>query len=145
MSYTNEDLDAFQLLRAKEQLNGTAYFELHPGEPPEPFACWLDGSLFIKDAGFDFFVECFYAAHEAFDYFAFERFDASQIDALIRHLSVFTAELTVGCGREVVFTKYNSLFSRRIWDSVETEALRSAVAEAGGGLCTFLRTIQSER
>jgi len=57
MGYATHDLDVFRLLRSKEQLEGTAYFELHPGELPEPFACWLEGSLFLKDAGFDFFVK----------------------------------------------------------------------------------------
>ena len=142
MGYAKQDLDVFRLLRDKEQLDGTAYFELHHGELPEPFACWLDGSLFVRDAGFDFFVECFHRANPKWDYFSFEPFDTAQVDVLSADMGTFAAGLTAGCGRDAVFARYNSLFKRDIWTDVDTDMLRGAVLEAASGLQAWLREVQ---
>lgn len=132
-------MDVFAALHDKDRLEGTSYFELHPGELPEPFACWLPGSLFMKDAGFDFFVACFERANPRFDYFAFIKFDPTQVQVLLDQFSGFVAELTTGCSRDVVFSRYNSLFRAEIWDEVGTEELRSAVLLAAEGMATFVR------
>jgi hypothetical protein len=142
MGYANHDLDVFRLLRSKEQLNGTAYFELHPGELPEPFACWLDGSLFVRDAGFDFFVECFHGANPKWDYFSFESFDLAQVEALSADIGSFAAGLTPGCGREAVFARYNSLFKKDIWNDVDTDLLRGAALATASDLRAWLREVQ---
>jgi hypothetical protein len=139
MPYTVDDLSFFEPLRDTSPLEGTAHFELGAGSPPEPFACWLDNSLFVRDAAFDFFGEVFQAANEAFDYFAFERFYAGQVAALIQHLSAFIDGLTPECPREVVFGQYNSLFDQGVWRGVESEPLRRAVVSAGQGVVSFVR------
>jgi hypothetical protein len=139
MGYTPQDLDVFLALRDQEQLKGTAYFELHPGDLPEPFACWLPGSLFMKDAGFDFFVACFERANPSFNYFAFEKFEASQIAALLDHLLGFVVELTLERSRDVVFSRYNSVFTADIWDGVGTQELRAAVLVGAQELAAFIR------
>jgi hypothetical protein len=144
MGYRPEDIDLFALIRDKTRLEGTAYFELHAGELPEPEACWLEGSLFIRDAAFDFFVECFHRSNPGFDYFAFERFEPPQIELLIEELSLLLSELAPRCSRDVVFSRYNSLFDRKIWDGVDTEALRSAVVSASEGILTFTRQARSD-
>src|SRR5947199_1057009 len=82
MSYSSDDLSVFNLLRDARELEGTAYFELHPHDLPEQHGCWLEGSLFVQDAGFDFFTGCCHRVHPEFDYFAFVRFDRAQIQAL---------------------------------------------------------------
>jgi hypothetical protein len=138
MGYVRADLTVFRLLRSKNELEGTAYFELHPGEPPEPFACWLDGSAFMQDAGFDFFVGCFERANARFDYFAFEPFDEAAILCLEADLVRLTSTLKPGCAREEVFSRYSSLFSQSIWDEVPTEELRAAVATASSEIHTFV-------
>jgi hypothetical protein len=140
--YAKSDLEVLRVLREKDQLRGTAYFELHPDELPKPFACWLDGSIFIRDAGFDFFVECFRAASDAFDYFGFARFDSIQIESLIRNLSAFSASIEASCSRDVVFGRYNSNFTRDSWDAVETEDLRVPVKETATQLLAFVRAAQ---
>ena len=142
MGYAKQDLDVFRLLRDKEQLDGTSYFELHAGELPEPFACWLEGSLFVRDAGFDFFVECFHVANPKWDYFAFEPFDAVQVDALLADIGTFAASLTDGCSHDAVFARYSSLFKSDIWTDVETDMLRGAVAEAASGLQAWLQEVR---
>ncbi len=138
MGYGPDDLGMFVNLRDKVLLEGTAYFELHPGELPEPFACWLDGSLFVKDAAFDFSVTCFERANPKFDYFAFECFERVQIDVLLRELSTFTSDLVPGCSRDVVFSRYSSLFKPSIWDGVATEKLRAAVLRATDEMTSFI-------
>ena len=146
MGYRSKDIDLFAVIRDKTRLEGTAYFELHAGELPEPTACWLEGSLFIRDAAFDFFVECFHRSNPAFDYFGFERFDPQQIELLLEELFSLVSELTPGSSREVVFSRYNSLlFDRQIWDAVDTEALRSAVVSAIEGISIFIHQARSEK
>ncbi len=140
--YTNQDLEVLGLLHDKEHLDGTAYFELHPGELPEPYACWLDGSLFMRDAGFDFFVECFQAANPKWDYFESEPFDAAQLGLLIENIGTFAATLSNGCDRDAVFARYGSPFGKEMWAEVETDLLRRAVLEAASGLKTWIRNVQ---
>ena len=142
MGYVTEDLGVFRLLRSKNELDGTAYFELYPGEPPEPFACWLDGSAFMKDAGFDFFVGCFERANARFDYFAFEPFDQDAILRLEADLSRLSSRLNPGCSREEVFSCYSSLFSQSIWDEVTTEELRTAVSNAASEIHKFVTGVR---
>lgn len=140
--YTSEDLDAFRLLHDKEHLDGTAYFELHPGELPEPYACWLDGSLFVRDAGFDFFVGCFHAANSKWDYFESEPFDTAQSRVLAQEIGAFAATLTTGSGRDAIFARYGSPFGRDMWAEVDTDMLRGAVQEAASGLEDWIRNVQ---
>ena len=135
----------FAILRDRKALDGTAYFELHPDEIPEPFACWLEGSIFIRDAGFDFLVGCFSRANPKFDYFEFERFDSAQLGALSLELNAFLQTLVPGCQREVVFANYESLFSRDIWKEVDTEVLRGAVSRATSDIRDFAQHTQVER
>jgi hypothetical protein len=144
MGYTSEDLDVFILQWDKNRLEGTAYFELHHGELPEPLACWLPGSAFVRDAAFDFLVTCFERANPEFDYFAFERFDTEQVKRLVRELVDFAGDLTPGCSRDIVFSRYNSLFRREIWDGVETEPLRTAVAKCAKEVAEFVQNSPSE-
>lgn len=144
MGYGVQDLDVFVLQRDKDRLDGTAYFELHPGELPEPMACWLPGSLFVKDAAFDFFVGCFERANSRFDYFAFERFEREQVDLLRQELSNLIPDLTPGCSREALFSRYNSLFGTRIWDGLDTEDLRQAVVRTAEGISSFIEGARAE-
>jgi hypothetical protein len=71
MPYTTEDLSVFDCLKDRSCLQGTNYFEFHAGKRPSDHDCWMDGSLFIRDAGFDFLAELFYQTVPGFDYFAF--------------------------------------------------------------------------
>jgi len=144
MTYSKEALSLFAILRDTTALDGTAYFELHPGEIPEPFACWLEGSIFIRDAGFDFLVECFCRANPKFDYFAFERFDLAQLDNVSAELSAFLSMLVPGCQREAVFANYGSLFSREIWKDVPTEPLRDALSGATASVLEFVQLTRTE-
>jgi hypothetical protein len=140
MSYDLEDLAVFDLLTDKEKLEGTAYFELHPRDLKEGHECWLKGSLFVKDACFDFFVQCFERANPAFDYFDFVRFDAAQIGHLTTELVAFVETLSPDASHASVFASYNSVFGKSIWDNVETEQLRLVLAGAGVGIADFVRS-----
>jgi hypothetical protein len=144
MGYLASDLGVLSIIRDPKRLEGTSYFELHPGEPPEPYACWLPGSVFVRDAGFDFFVECFEKANPAFDYFAFERFDSAQQRVLVEQLDQFIEQLQPGCARGAVFGRYSSLFKQDIWDAVNTEALREAVRQAAQELREFVAETQTK-
>jgi hypothetical protein len=139
MAYSDCDLALFAILRRTSDLDGTAYFELHPGEVPEPFACWLEGSIFIRDAGFDFVADCFARANSKFDYFAFERFDAAQLETLSGELGSFLQVLEPGCQRDTVFARYESLFSREVWKDVATDPLREAVSRATVSILEFVQ------
>ena len=61
MGYTADDLVLFEPLFEVSQRDGTAYFEFHPAELPKTKACWLPGSLLLRNAAFDSFAECFYS------------------------------------------------------------------------------------
>lgn len=145
MGYSEGDLDVFAILLSSENCEGTAYFELHPGDLPQPFACWLDGSIFIRDAGFDFMVDCFSRANPKFDYFAFERFDLAQIEALCLELNAFLQTLVPGCQRDELFARYKSICSRDIWIDVATEPLRVAVSRAVAGILEFVQQTHAEQ
>jgi hypothetical protein len=95
---------------------------------PEPFSCWLTGSLFVRDAASDFLVECFSRANPKFDYFTFERFDQVHLHALATELTRFLQTLVpVVSPREAILSTYASLFSRSIWQDVPNESLRIAL------------------
>ncbi len=94
MSYTEDDLILFEPLFDPSQRDGTAYFEFHPAELPEENACWLPGSLLLRDAAFDFFVECFYRASKTFDYFSFVRFGSAEISRVSDDLTAYLAVLS---------------------------------------------------
>jgi hypothetical protein len=98
----------------------------------------------VRDAAFDFLVTCFERANPEFDYFAFERFDTEQVKRLVRELVDFAGDLTPGCSRDIVFSRYNSLFRREIWDGVETEPLRTAVAKCAKEVAEFVQNSPSE-
>lgn len=138
MGYDASHLTFFELIRDKSRLEGTAYFELHQGELPGEFSCWLDDSVFLRDAAFDFFVDCFHRANPRFDYFAFERFCRPEIEAVRVNLANFSSSLVPGCSRDAVFAMYSSLFSMDIWDSVDTELLRAAVVSSANEMIDFV-------
>lgn len=144
MSYTNNDLCVFEPLLDPAKREGTAYFELHPKELPRVNACWLPGSLFLRDAALDFYAECFHGASESFDYFSFERFGQKGIERLIGELSSFQNSLNAHPDREQLFSKYTSLFKLDIWSEVDTSSLLSAVQKTGGQLMTFIKTETKE-
>jgi hypothetical protein len=139
LTYRASDLGLFTLLRDPTLREGTAYFEFHPAELPEPFACWLEGSIFMRDAAFDFFAECFHSATSGFDYFSFQRFDQGDISRLLLELDTFlsTIESKIPT-REVLFAKYASLFTKDIWSELDTSILAPAVAVAGRELRGYI-------
>jgi hypothetical protein len=140
MSYAQEDLTAFVPLLNPAEREGTSYFEFHPRELPAEYACWLEGSLLLRDAAFDFFAECFHTASESFDYFAFERFRQPEIDKLLSALDSFLSQLDGTPTREQVFACYASLFSQDIWGDIDTQDLATSVRACGETLRAFIRT-----
>lgn len=146
MGYAATDLKVFKPLFDPGELEGTSYFELHPKELPRTNACWLPGSFFLRDAGFDFFAECFYCASPAFDYFSFQRFGQAEIVALLSELEAFVDDLRGEPVRAKVFSKYSSIFTPDIWSAVPTEPLKSSVIQTGTAMLTFVKqeTARSE-
>ena len=144
MRHTNKDLGVFEPLRDPAKREGTAYFEFHPKEPPRATACWLPGSLFLRDAAFDFYAECFNRASESFDYFSFQRFGQKEIERVIGELSSFQDSLNANPDRERLFSKYASLFEPDIWSGVDTAPLLSAVRKTGSQLLTFIKVETKE-
>src|SRR6185503_1763175 len=120
MSYSTEDLVVFEPLLDPSARNGTSYFEFHPRELPKTNACWLPGSLFLRDAAFDFFVECFQRASASFDYFSFVRFGSNEIRRLIEELTIYLDSLKSAPTREQLFANYASIFTDDIWSGVPT-------------------------
>lgn len=127
MSYRLEDLSIFEPLSNPEDREGTSYFEFHPKELPRPHACWLLGSFFVRDAAFDFFAECFHSASESFDYFSFERFGEAEIDRLLQELDSFLQGIAAEPNRELLFSRYASIFTPDIWAEIEIQDLAPAV------------------
>jgi hypothetical protein len=144
MSYQAEDLAVFEVICDKNNLDGTAYFELHQGELPEPLACWLDDSIFVRDAAFDFFVDCFHKADPNFDYFEFTRFEASRVEAAKFNLDEFRSRLVPGCSREAIFGSYSSIFAPKVWDSIETEPLRHMASRVADEISAYLIETQQK-
>jgi hypothetical protein len=144
MSYTEEDLVVFEPLFDLSKRDGTAYFEFHPAELPEPNACWLPGSLLLRDAAFDFFAECFHRTKHSFDYFSFVRFGSGDIKRLIDELTIYLAPLKAAPTRQHLFSNYASIFSDDIWSGVSTELLADAILSAGTTLRRFVRSETKE-
>lgn len=138
MSYCAEDLVVFEPLLDPGQREGSCYFELHPKELPRKYACWLPGSFLLRDSAFDFFSECFHRADKDFDYFAMQRLDEGEIGALCKELEAFIAEVEVCSTREVVFSRYASLFGNSIWSEVEPNLLAAAISSTGRRLLEFI-------
>jgi hypothetical protein len=144
MGYTTEDLVVFEPLFEPSARNGTSYFEFHPKELPKSNACWLPGSMFLRDAAFDFFAECFHRANASFDYFSFVRFGAPDIARLIEELTNYLDGLSSAATRRQLFTNYASIFTDDIWSSVPTRALLGAVLNTGKTLRRFVRSQTKE-
>jgi hypothetical protein len=147
MRYDLSDLAVFEPLLYPDRRIGTAYFEFHPTELPEEHACWLEGSMLLRDAAFDFFAECFHGASESFDYFAFVRFGPEEIRHLVSELDSFVARINVGePSRADVFARYASILTKDVWDGVPTGPLALAVVGAGVKLRDFVdvRTKESQ-
>ncbi len=123
----SEDLAVFKPITLPSELEGTAYFELHIGERSDIYSCWLPGSLCIRDSGFDFICKCFHSASTEFDYFSFIRLESTEINQLIQELSKFIDELSDSPSREVVFSRFASLFSPAMWNESTTQDLAHSV------------------
>jgi hypothetical protein len=144
MGYTSKDLSLFEPLLEPSVREGTAYFELHPGELPAPNACWLEGSFFVCDAAFDFFTGCFERASESFDYFAFTRFERGEVVRLVDELTEYLTSLkTASSTRAAVFAHYSSLFGSDIWSDVPTPALEASVLVLGEQMRSFVEANES--
>ena len=144
MSYSTDDLVIFESLFDPAARDGTSYFEFHPKELPEINACWLSGSMFLRDAAFDFFVECFHSANQSFDYFSFVRFGSRDISRLINELTVYLDTLKSAPTREQLFARYASMFSDEIWCEVTTQPLAEAVLGVGNTMRRFVRSQTKE-
>lgn len=144
MSYCIEDLSLFEPLSDPEGRDGTAYFELHPKELPRPHACWLPGSFFVRDAAFDFFAECFHTASNSFDYYSFQRFGEPEIERLLQELNTFLHGIVTEPSRELLFSRYASIFTAQIWSEVETKSLAPAVLRCGEKMRSFVQSTTKE-
>lgn len=100
--------------------------------------------MFLRDAAFDFFVECFHSASEAFDYFSFVRFGPRDISRLIDELSIYLDSLKTAPTREQLFAKYSSIFDDEIWSGVATQPLAEKVLNAGKELRRFVSSKTKE-
>ena len=138
MSYCADDLVLFEPLLDPQRREGSCYFELHPSELPRKHACWLPGSFFLRDAAFDFFAECFHKADEDFDYFAMQRLGQNEIYALCKELAQFNAEVEAMPTREVVFSRYASLFGKDVWSEIDAGVLADAISKSGRQLLDFI-------
>jgi hypothetical protein len=125
--------------RIPPEREGSALFELHPAELPYPGACWLEGSLYLQDLGFDFFARCFTAACVPFDYFGSQRLGAAAIARLLTELDAYHAELLGSPTREQVFARYASVYPAEMWKGFETELLGSTLRSASAELRAFVR------
>ncbi len=145
MTYTAADLVVFNPLVNPPQRAGNQYFELHPNELPSVGARSLPGSLFIRDAAFDFYAACFHSASESFNYFSFQRFDASQIEHLKLALDHYLKDLKDDTARGQLFSRYASVVSPTLWNNIETRTLTAAAFHCGQTIRAFieLRTRQS--
>ena len=117
------DVDVFTPLILPAELEGTNYFELHAGEIAGPQRCWIPGSLCVRDSGFDFMCECFHAASTDFDYFEFVRFGPKEVDLLISEIQKFETDLLGSKSREVLFSRYASIYGTTIWKEVPEKAI----------------------
>jgi hypothetical protein len=138
MSYCEDDLVLFEPLLDPEQREGSCYFALQPRELPRKHACWLPGSFLLRDSAFDFFAECFHRADKDFDYFAMQRLGESEGGALCNELETFVADVEATATREVVFSRYSSMFGKSIWSDVDSTLLAPAVATSGRRLREFI-------
>jgi len=142
--YQTTDLCLLDVFSDKTRLEGTSYVEFHPRDLPAEFACWLDGSLFIRDAGFDFFAECFYKAIPGFDFFSFTKATGPGLVDLGVEIRSFIEACRCGEDRTSLFSRYSSLFSPDIWDDVPSGLLRASIINAGEVIESFRSRAESE-
>jgi hypothetical protein len=140
MRYTTTDLVLFEPLFDLAQRESSSYFELHPKELSHPQACWVQGSLLLRDAAFDFFSGCFHAADKNFNDFGFQRFEQGHIQVLCQELSAFSQQLALNPTRDVLFSRYASMVNADIWSDISTEALAQAVLRCGEQMLDFIAT-----
>ncbi len=137
----------FEPLCSPEECQNSLYFELHPREIPRQDACWLHGSLFVKDHAFDFFVDCFQSASGSFDYFSFTRLDEQEIERLVGTLDDFLQDLATKPSRDLLFSRHGHsqwCADDRSWWGIKTEDLASAVQRCGKEMQSFIQTNTKE-
>ena len=140
MPYSVHDLSVFDCIRDRSSSEGSDYFEFHAGKRPSDHACWLDGSLFLRDAGFDFIAELFYQTVPDFDYFSFVEVPDQFIEVVVTRLHDFSQSLSGDVSREDVFRYYSSLFTADIWAEVSAPSIAPHLRRT----CEDLRAYFSE-
>jgi hypothetical protein len=146
VKYTAADLHVFSVAVTPAACVGSHYFELHPNELATPTSCWLSGSLFVRDAAFDFFADCFHGASETFNYFSFQRFGPTEIDTLKVMLDNYLKNIKFDTARGQLFSRYASVVDSAVWDDIDTKTLTASVYQCGQIMSGFieLHTRRSE-
>jgi hypothetical protein len=145
MQFDDERLSLFTPITDRALLKGTTYFELHQGELPRRNACWLEGSLFITDAAFNFFEGCFEKAINGFDYFSFNRVTPMEVEKLDEEVTHFLATLNGMKQRETIFSRnlWDNAFE--IWRPVGTDVLQKAVLNCGKAIRDYVSETRRNR
>jgi hypothetical protein len=139
------DLSVLDVISDRSLLKGTNYFELHPNEVDKTNPCWLDGSIFIRDEGFDFFAACFERSVPDFDYFGFTRVVHPHLGGLAADLRTFVYLCKAKPDRKILFSRYSSVLDDRIWRDAETEQLRGRIIAGGKELERFINAASKRR
>lgn len=142
--YRVESLHLLKVLRDKKELRGTAYFEFHPKNLQSEYSSWNEGSIYLADAGFDYFCECFYKSNREFDYFAFCKYNGDEIASLIVEIDRFLSELKNDSGRKTVFSRFSGLFGKEMWDNVDEKKISEVLISTGKELIRFFKDAKSE-
>lgn len=135
-------LDDLGLIEDPARLCGTCYYELRSSENISgQISHFSEGSLFITPEAFDFLFEYFAKSKSISDNFAPIRFDATEIELLLRHLKKFLLGLNSDSWRHSLYDGFRPMMtSKAEWSSLDQSQIRIKLLASVSTLITFIES-----
>lgn len=141
---TPQDLQVLKILRDKNALDGTAYFEFHPKILKSEYSVWNDGSIYLAESGFDFFSECFHKSNREFHSSGRCKYNGEEIDLLTSEIEDFMQAIKKQPTRTSLFSGHSGFTERAVWDHINEACIREALTSTGKGLIKFFKNAKNE-
>lgn len=141
---TPKDLQVLKILRDKNALDGTAYFEFHPKILKSEDSVWNEGSIYLAESGFDFFSECFHKSNREFQYSGRCKYNEEEIDLLTSEIEEFMQAIKEHSTRASLFSRHSDFTEKAMWDHIDETRTREALASTGKDLIKFLKKAKND-
>lgn len=135
-------LDDLSLIEDPARLCGTCYYELRSSEYISGQSShFSEGSLFITPEAFDFLFEYFAKSKPIFDNFAPIRFNADEIELLLRHLNNYLRRLNSDSWSHSLYDGFRPIMtSKAEWASLDQSQIRIKLLASVSTLITFIES-----